>query len=191
MFAVEAEPTGEPLGHLAHRRERRTGPRGGVRDRVLDHRGAVLRGPADADVRPVEREHLRGVDRVDQEERGPVRDVVPEQRRRFVPVRRATRGVEERDVVGVGKLLLRSPGELAETNREHSGAQGMLERLPRTEVGREREGADHLGRADRAFLPRRCCCDAAGVLSRHGVILRRPPGRACGGIRGLGATRLG
>ncbi len=40
---AEVEPPGEPLRHLAHRRERVTRPRAGVGDGVLDHRGANLR----------------------------------------------------------------------------------------------------------------------------------------------------
>ena len=146
---AELEPAREPLRHLAHRRERLTGSRAGVGDRLLDQRGADLRRPADADVRPVEREHLRGVGRVDEEERGSVRDVVAVELRRLVPVRRAPGGVEERDVVRVRELLRRRSGELAETDREHGGAQRVLERLPGAEVGRERQRADHLGGADR------------------------------------------
>ena len=106
-------------------------------------------GRPDPDVGPVEREHLRRVGRVDEVEGGSVRDVVAVQLRRLVPVRRAPGGVEERDVVGVRELLRRRSGELAETDREHGGAQRVLERLPGAEVGREREGADHLGGADR------------------------------------------
>ena len=118
----------------------------GVGDGHLDHLRADLRRPAEPDVGPVEREHLRGVGRVDEVEGGPVRDVVAEQLRRLVPVRRAAGGVEERDVVGVGELLRRRSGELAETDREHGGAQRVLERLPGAEVGGDRERADHLGR---------------------------------------------
>ena len=39
-------------------------------------------------------------------------------------------------------------GELAESHREHRCAQRVLERLPRTEVGCERECADELRGAD-------------------------------------------
>ena len=131
-----------------------TSPRAGVGDGVLDHRGADLRGAAGPDVGPVERQDLRGVGRVDQEERGSVRDVVAEQLRRLVPVRRAPGGVEERDVVRVRELLRRCSGELAEPDREHGGAQRVLERLPGAEVGREREGTDHLGGADRLLMLR-------------------------------------
>ena len=113
---------------------------------------ADLRGPADADVRAVEREHLRGVGRVDQEERGSVRDVVVEHLHRLVPVRGAAGGVQQRDVVGVRKLLRRRSGQLPETDREHGGAQRVLERLPGAEIGRERQRADHLGRADRLLV---------------------------------------
>ena len=47
------------------------------------------------------------------------------------------------------ELLRRCTGELAESDREHGAAQRVLERLTGAEVGREREGADHLGGADR------------------------------------------
>jgi hypothetical protein len=65
-------------------------------------------------------------------------DVVAEQLCGLVPVRRATGGVKQRDVVGVGQLLGGCPGKLAELNRQHGGAQGVLERLPGSEVGRDR-----------------------------------------------------
>ena len=52
---------------------------------------ADLRRPADADVRPVEREHLRRVRRVDEEERSPVGDVVAVELCRLVPVRGTAR----------------------------------------------------------------------------------------------------
>ena len=58
---IEAEPPGEPLRHLAHHRERVTGPRAGVGDRVLDQLLADLGAAADPDVRFVEREDLRGL----------------------------------------------------------------------------------------------------------------------------------
>ena len=170
---AEVEPPGEPLRHLAHRRERVTGPRAGVGDRVLDQRGADLRRAAGPDVGLVEREHLRRVGRVDQEERGSVLDVVAVQLRRLVAVRRAPGGVEERDVVRVRELLRRCSGELAETDREHGGAQRVLERLPGAEVGRERQGTDHLGGADRPLARRQRRCDRSGILGRHvGILLR-------------------
>ena len=112
---AELEPACEPLRHLAHRRERLAGPRAGVGDRVLDQRGADLRRRGPPRCGPVERQHLRGVGRVDEEERGSVRDVVVVHLRCLVPVRRAPGGVEERDVVGVRELLCRRSGELAET----------------------------------------------------------------------------
>ena len=152
---AELEPAGEPLRDLAHRRERLAGPRAGVGDRVLDQRRADLGRLAGPDVRPVEREHLGRVRRVDEEERGSMRDVVVVHLDRLVPVRRAAGGVEQRDVVGVGELLGRCAGELAEADREHRRAQRVLERLAGTEVGRERKGADHLGRTNRP-LDRGC-----------------------------------
>ena len=66
---------------------------------LLDERGADLRRTARPDVGAVERKHLRRVGGVDQEERCAVLDVVAEELRRLVPVRRASGGVEERDVV--------------------------------------------------------------------------------------------
>ena len=135
----EVEPTREPLRDLAHRRERLTSPRGGVCDRVFEEGGADLQDLADADVGPVEREHLRRVGRVDEEERCPMRDVVAVELRRLVAVRGASRSVEQRDVVRVDELLRGRAGELSQTDREHGGAQGVLERLSGTEVGRERE----------------------------------------------------
>ena len=107
---AEAEPPGEPLRHLAHRRERFAGPR---RRRWRSRPRSSRRGPPGGRPSPtlalVEREDLRRVGRVDEVERGPVRDVVAEQLRRLVPVRRAAGRVEERDVVGVGELLRRTP----------------------------------------------------------------------------------
>ena len=135
---TEVEPPGEPLRHLAHRGERLTRPRCGVGDRLLDERVADLRLAADPHVRPVEREHLRGVDRVDEEERRSVRDVVAEELSRLVAVGGAPGGVEERDVVRVHDLLRRCSGELAQPDREHGGAHCVLERLPGAEVGGER-----------------------------------------------------
>ena len=100
---------------------------------------------------PVERQDFRGLGRVDEEERGSVRDVVAEQLRRLVPVRRTPGGVEKRDVVRVRELLRRCSGELAQPDREHRAAQRVLERLPGAEVGRERKGTDHLRGADGPF----------------------------------------
>jgi hypothetical protein len=57
--------------------------------------------------------------------------------------------VEERDVVGVHEFLRGCSGELTEADRKHGGAQRVLEWLPGAEVGREREGTNHLGSADR------------------------------------------
>jgi len=103
---------------------------------LLDHGGAELRGATEADVGPEERKDLCGVARVDEREHGPRHDVVAVQLRRLVSVRGAPRGVKERDVVRVDELLRRCSGELAETDREHGGAQRVLERLPGAEIGR-------------------------------------------------------
>ena len=164
---AEAEPPGEPLRHLAVHRQRLAGRRKAVGDGLLDHGGAELRGATEADVRPEEREDLRGVARVDERERGPRHDVVAVQLRRLVPVRGAPGGVKERDVVRVDELLRGCSGELAETDREHGGAQRVLERLPGAEVGREREGADHLGSADGPLAGRQPCRACRGILRRH------------------------
>ena len=75
-------------------------------------------------------------------------DVLAEELRRLVPVRRAPGAVQERDVVGVANLLRRRAREVGKAHREHRGAQRVLERLSRAEVGRERKRADELGRAD-------------------------------------------
>ena len=81
-----------------------------------------------------------------------MRDVIAVELRRLVTVRCASRSVEQRDVVRVDELLRGRAGELSQTDREHGGAQGVLERLSGTEVCREREGADDLGRADRSGI---------------------------------------
>jgi hypothetical protein len=57
--------------------------------------------------------------------------------------------MEKGDVIRVRELLRRRSGQLAETDREHGGAQCVLERLPGTEVRRERKSPDQLGSADR------------------------------------------
>ena len=93
-------------------------------------------------------------------------DVVVVHLHRLVPVRRAAGRVQERDVVRVSELLRRRSGELAETDREHGRAQRMLERLPGAEVGREREGTDDLGSADRLLL-RKQQANRSGILSCH------------------------
>ena len=160
---VELEPAREALRNLAHRRERLARPRAGVGDRVFDQRSADFWSAAGADGGLVERKHLCGVGRIDQEEGGSVRDVVVVHLQRLVPVRRAPGGVQEGDVVRVRKFLCRRSGELAEPDREHRGAQRMLERLPGTEVGRERERTDHLGGADRLLAFRE---------GRHRAIVR-------------------
>ena len=167
MLEAEVEPPREPLRDLAHRRERSARPRAGVGDRVLDQRGAHLRWAARPDMSPVEGKDLCRVGRVDEVERGSVRDVVAVEQRRLVPVRRAPRSVEERDVVRVGELARRRSGELAEADGEHGGAQRVLERLPGAEIGRERECTDHLGDTDRPLGRGHNCCLRFGVLRRH------------------------
>ncbi len=157
---AEREPAREPLRHLAHRGERLPRPRR-VRERRLDHPLAHLGGPPGPQMGAIEREHLLRVGRVDQEEGGPVHDVLAEQLRRLVAVRRAAGGMKERDVVGVGELLRRRARELAEADREHGRAQRVLEWLPGAEVGGERQGPDQLGRADR-LLPA-----PTGILGRE------------------------
>lgn len=57
--------------------------------------------------------------------------------------------MQERDGVGVGELLCRRIGSLAETDCEHRGTQRVLERLTGAQVGREGERADDLGGPDR------------------------------------------
>ena len=123
-------------------------------------------------VGPVEPEHFGRVGRVDQEERGSVRDVVVVHLDRLVPVRRAAGGVEESDVVGVGELLGGRAGELAEPNREHRRAQCVLERLAGAEVGGERKGANHLRGTNRSLRYRRHCCRLA-IACCHGETLLR------------------
>ena len=118
----EVEPPREALRDLAHRSKRIARARAGVRDRILDERRAGLRGLACPDVCAVEREHLFTARRVDEIERSPVLDVVAVERRRLMPVGCAPRGVEERDVVGVGEVPRGGSGELAEADREHGGA---------------------------------------------------------------------
>ena len=164
-----------------------TRPGAGVRDRILDHRRAHVRAATRSDVASVEREDLRGVGRVDEEERRPVRDVVAEELRRLVAVRRAPRRVEERDVVRVREFLCRRSGELTETHREHRAAQRVLERLSGAEVGRERECTDDFGRTDRLLARSHVCSDFSVLLRCHGGILgriaQRERGAAGGGYR--------
>jgi hypothetical protein len=151
---AEAEPAREPLRHLAHHRERVPGPRAGVGEGIFDQLGPHLRAAAGPDVGVVEGKDLVAVGGVDQVEGGSVVDVVAVQLRRLVSVRRAPGGVEEGDVVGVRELLARRSGEFAETDREHGGAERVLDRLPGAEVRGDRECADNLGGADRALTGR-------------------------------------
>ena len=55
-------------------------------------------------------------------------------------------------------------GELPEPDREQGRAQRVLERLPGAEVGREREGAYHLGRPDRPLSGTRPRGSWSGIL---------------------------
>ena len=96
-------------------------------------------------------------------------DVVAEQLRRLVPVRRAAGGVEERDVVGIRELLLRGSGELAEPDREHGAPHRVLERLSRTEIGGERQRADDLRGADR-LLDRACRLHDGDPIPIRGLV---------------------
>ena len=75
--------------------------------------------------------------------------------------------MQERDVVRVRELLRRRSGQLAETHREHSRTQRVLERLPGAEVGRERQDADHLGGADRLLDRERPRASCLGFAYHH------------------------
>ena len=99
-------------------------------------------------------------------------DVVTEQLRRLVPVRRASGGVEERDVVGIRELLLRGFGKLAEPDGEHGASQSVLERLSGTEIGGERQRTDDLRGADR-FLDRACRSHDADPIPIGGLVTFR------------------
>ena len=119
-------------------------------DGLLDH---ARRGPPACDREPTfdlrEREHLRGVARVDEANAARGTMSSPYSCAASCPFDVQPDGVKERDVVRVDELLRRCSGELAETDCEHGGAHRVLERLPGTEVGRERECTNHLGSADR------------------------------------------
>ena len=112
-----------------------------------------------------EREHLGRIARVDEREHRPRHDVLAVERRRLVPVGRAASRVQKRDVVRVDEFLCRRVGKLSEVNRQHGSAKGMLERLPRSQVGGERERSDDLGRANRSSPRRRGCINLG--LCRH------------------------
>ena len=100
-------------------------------------------------MRAIERDHLIHVGGIDEEEGGPVLDILAEELRGLVPVRRASGAMQERDVIGVANLIRGRSGEVGKADREHRGAQCVLERLSRAEIGRERKRADELGCADR------------------------------------------
>lgn len=146
---AETHPACKALRDLAVHGERLAGDGNAVGDDVLDQRRAFPFGQTTSDMRPEEPDDLLQVARIDQRERRSRHDVVAVELCRLVPVRGASRRVQERDVVGVRQLLRRGGGELAEADREHRGAQSMLERLTGSEIGRQREGADDLGSADR------------------------------------------
>ena len=184
---AEAEPGGEALCHLAVHCERLASHVEPVQDRLLDHHGAFLVVSMETDARLEELDDLAHVARVDERERCPRRDVVAVQLGGLVAVRRAAGGVEERGVVGVDELLLRRACELTEPYRDHGGTQRVLERLTGAEVGREREGADDLRRANRLLdrgLCRPCsrgrCRHAQSLCTRdhQGLTARCPPADA-------------
>ena len=187
---AEAQPAGEALRHLTVHRERMTSDREAVLDGLLDHRGAELGGATEADVRPEERKHFCGVAQVDERERGARHDVVAVELRGLVPVRRAPRGVKERDVEGVDELLRRRSGELAQANREHRAAHRMLERLSGAEVGRERQGADDLGGANRPRARGEPGCLLPEVPLLHvATLYQERLTDACGDDRAAGTVR--
>src|SRR6185437_15227293 len=116
-------------------------------------------------------------------------DVIAEELRGLVPVRRAARRVEQRDVIRVRELLAGGAGELAEPDGKHGAAQRVLERLPRAEVRGDGQGGHHLGEADglldlrsrranrglrwahRAILTARGLPEPAGAASRAEFVL--------------------
>ena len=166
---TQLEPACEPLRNLAHRRERLAGSRR-IGERRLDQPLANLRRASRTHVGAVEGEHLRRVGRIDQEEGCPVLDVLAEEERRLVPVRGAAGGVEERDVVRVGDFRRRRSRELAETDGQHRASQGVLERLPGAEIGRQRDRPDDLRCPDRVLTRRGARSVCVVIPGRHAVI---------------------
>jgi len=81
--------------------------------------------------------------------------------------------MEECDVVGVAELCRGRPRKLAEAYRKHGSPKGMLERLPRAEISRERKRADELGCADRPLCTPRTRAGSCWV-GLHGEILEAP-----------------
>ena len=168
----------------------------GVGDRVVDERGADLRGAACSDVSPVERQHLRRVGRVDEVERGSVRDVVAVEQRRLVPVRRAPGSVEESDVVRVGKLPCRSsassPRRTASTAVRSACSRGCP--VPRSVASDKAPttSAARIGRHLRAIpmrllrCPLQSRCDPTSVLPP-----RRSPSVPARQATGRGAACTG
>ena len=91
--------------------------------------------------------------------------------------------MKERDVVGVREFLRRRSGKLAEPDGQHGGAQRVLERLSRTQVGGEGEGANDLGGADRRLRDAGLSFDRAGIFAQDAllsVIAGLPDGMFCG-----------
>ena len=180
MLGRSPSQAGEALRDLAHRFQRFARPRAGFGDRLLEHLRANLRRPSEPDEGAIELEHLVRLGGVDQVEGGAVRDVVAEQLPRLVSVRGAAGRVQQRDVVGIGELVSRGARELAEPHREHGRANGVLERLPGAEVGRDRQRGDQLGGANRLLD-----AHSGGCGARH----RLPP-QAVSSIGGLRALSL-
>jgi hypothetical protein len=56
--------------------------------------------------------------------------------------------VQQRDVVGIGEFVRRGAGELAQSDREHGRANGVLDRLSGPQVRGDRQRRDQLGGAD-------------------------------------------
>ena len=89
-------------------------------------------------------------------------DVVAEELRGLVPVRRAAGGVQERDVVRVGELLRRRAGELAEADREHGACAARARAAVRCRGrwrARARRRARRRGSAVPAWWPPPPCRD--------------------------------
>jgi hypothetical protein len=75
-------------------------------------------------------------------------DLVAEHARGHQRVGGAARRAQQRDVVDLAQLRFVETQFLAQPHAEHAGAQRELERLPDTEVRRERQGGDELRQPD-------------------------------------------